>query len=1048
MSNIETHVRITATNETASALNSAVAGVQRAAGQIADAGNSAQRQMSAAVNGIGEQLGQVNGQIGRSFDEMGAQVRNGTQQIHNQLDSLHSAFDRIKTVMLGYLGLGLAQNLVQTADAMQTLDNQIRQVTASEENHLAVKRELLEVANRTTSDLEATGSLYVKTSRALKDYGYSQQEVLTFVEATNNAMTIGGVAAQQQADAILQLSQALGSGVLQGDEFKSIAEAAPILLDTIAEYMGKSRAEIKKLGSEGELTADVIFKAISGASQKFAEQAGKLPMTFGSALTVLQNNWKAFVDQMMNGSGIMSVLANAVKLIADNLKTLAQVVMTVAIGFLVQQMATLTLAVGAAGGAFQALWGVILANPIVAVAAALAGVLAATGELENAMDALGMVASDVLDLIATGYQGLADLVSAVFTDMTSAADASAAEQIGIFNGFFDDCGNGFYGLLEMAGKVFDGIAAFIVACCLKGANAFAGMWSSVSSGAVSAANYAIAQVERMINAAINGINKLIGLVNSIGGSVSPIGNVALGRVSGGGGGHESKSFGQIYGEVAAGQRAGGLQNYFAGLRGRGGDGARAGGGLGGGGRRIAPSGGAGGGGGGRKGGGKKGGSGRKGRGAGAGRAKSERDTRVQDWAAELDTQKLAYQEQQIAQGTHEKWQLSKELAFWQDKLKLVDAGSKAGVEIRKKVFALQNQIHDEYARSEQQQIAAREAAATHDVKMHEIHADRLLELGQINQMRRLEMEEEFEQQRYLIAQRAIAERIALASQDPQRDPDKLAQLHEQLLELERQFEQKKMLILGKKDKQEGEDEKKRRQENPTLMEMLEDGGKNVWQNAQEQMSQAFTAMLSRTQSFRDAVTGMFRQIGQTFIQELVTKPLMAQMARLAQETGIYQQLFGKMVSAQTDASDQIIGKKMAETTTVVGNNAVQAASGAAASQAGIPYVGPVLAVAAMGAMMAAVMGLLGGGGSKTTTTTTRIPSAAGGWDIPAGINPLTQLHEREMVLPAEHADTIRGLSGGGGGNETIVINATGGDFIHKRDLAKLLRQLNRDFKFS
>lgn len=1036
MSNIETHVRITATNETAPALNSAVAGVQRAAGQIADAGNGAQRQMADVMQGISEQLDKINNSINAGFDQMGNSVRNGAEQVKKELGNLEKSFATIRTMLIGFLSIETAKNLVQTADAMQTLDNQIRQVTTSEENHLAVKRELLEVANRTTSDLEATGSLYVKTSRALKDYGYSQQEVLTFVEATNNAMAIGGVAAQQQADAILQLSQALGSGVLQGDEFKSISEAAPILLDTIAEYMGKSRAEIKKLGSEGELTADVIFKAISGASQKFAEQAGKLPMTFGSALTVLQNNWKAFVDQMMNGSGIMSVLANAVKLIADNLKTLAQVVMTVAIGFLVQQMATLTLAVGAAGGAFQALWGIILANPIVAVAAALAGVLAATGELENAMDALGAVASDVLDLIATGYQGLADLVSAVYTDMTSAADASAAEQIGIFNGFFDDCGNGFYGLLEMAGKVFDRIAAFIVACCLKGANAFAGMWSSVSNGAVSAANYAIAQVERMINAAINGINQLISLVNSIGGSVSPIGNVALGRVSGSGGGHESKSWGQIRGEVAADQRANGLQNHFAGLRGRGGGGARAGGGLGGGGRRIAPSGGAGGGGGGRK-----------GRGVGAGRAKSERDTRVQDWAAELEAKKIAYQEQEYAQKTYQKWQLSDELAFWQDKLKLVDAGSKAGVEIRKKVFALKNQMHAEYARSEQQQIAAREADANHEVKMQEIHADRLLELGQINQMQRLDMEEEFEQQRYLIAQQAIAERIALASQDPQRDPDKLAQLHEQLLELERQFEQKKMLILGKKDKQEGEDEKKRRQENPTLMEMLEDGGKSVWEDAQEQMSQAFTAMLSRTQSFRDAVTGMFRQIGQTFIQELVTKPLMAEMMKHVKSTALYQMMFGQQVAMQTASSAAVVGAKASETTAVVTSNAVQAASGAAASQAGIPYVGPVLAVAAMGAMMAAVMGLLSGG-SKTTTTTTRIPSAAGGWDIPAGINPLTQLHEREMVLPAEHADTIRGLSGGGGGNETIVINATGGDFIHKRDLAKLLKQLNRNFQLS
>ncbi|STZ83013.1 Minor tail protein Gp26 [Bergeriella denitrificans] len=114
-----------------------------------------------------------------------------------------------------------------------------------------MQEKLLAIANRTGADIEATGNLYVKTSRALKEYGYTQQEILTFTEATNNAMTIGGVAAEQQASALLQLSQALGSGVLQGDEFKSIAESAPILLDTIAEYMGKKPRGNQKAGQRG-----------------------------------------------------------------------------------------------------------------------------------------------------------------------------------------------------------------------------------------------------------------------------------------------------------------------------------------------------------------------------------------------------------------------------------------------------------------------------------------------------------------------------------------------------------------------------------------------------------------------------------------------------------------------------------------------------------------------------------------------------------------------------------------------------------------------------
>ena len=246
-------------------------------------------------------------------------------------------------------------------------------------------------------------------------------------------------------------------------------------------------------------------------------------------------------------------------------------------------------------------------------------------------------------------------------------------------------------------------------------------------------------------------------------------------------------------------------------------------------------------------------------------------------------------------------------------------------------------------------------------------------------------------------------------------------------------------------------EQQRRKDAPSWVEMLQDGGKNVWEEAQQQMGQAFSAMLSRTQNFRQAMGGLFSAIRQTFVQEMVSKPLAALMGRFAQEGAMWLANGARQVAAQSATSAAVTGIKETETTKNVGMNAIQAAAEAFKAMAGIPYVGPILAVGAAAAAMAAVYGLLGGmggGGGGSTTTTTRIPSAAGGWDIPAGINPLTQLHENEMVLPAEHAQTIRDMAGQGGGGDTIVINTTGGDFIHKKDLAKLLKQLNRDFKIA
>ena len=284
----------------------------------------------------------------------------------------------------------------------------------------------------------------------------------------------------------------------------------------------------------------------------------------------------------------------------------------------------------------------------------------------------------------------------------------------------------------------------------------------------------------------------------------------------------------------------------------------------------------------------------------------------------------------------------------------------------------------------------------------------------------------------------------MAEQDPTYSAAAVEKLKQQVGELDRGHSLNQ-------EKNQGKREQQRRKDAPSLVEMLQDGGKNVWEEAQQQMGQAFSAMLSRAQNFRQAMGGLFSAIRQTFVQEMVSKPLAALMGRFAQEGAMWLANGARQVAAQSATSAAVTGIKETETTKNGGMNASQAAAEAFKAMAGIPYVGPILAVGAAAAAMAAVYGLLGGmggGGGGSTTTTTRIPSAAGGWDIPAGINPLTQLHENEMVLPAEHAQTIRDMAGQGGGGDTIVINTTGGDFIHKKDLAKLLKQLNRDFKIA
>lgn len=935
---------------------------------------------------------------------------------------------RLKGLFAGFALVSFAKGMAETADKMQVLDNQVRQTTAGEAEFAAVKGRLLQVANQTRADLSATTELYVKSSRALKDYGYSQEEVLKFTEATNNAMTIGGVAAEQQSAALLQLSQALGSGVLQGDEFKSIAEAAPILLDTIAEYMGKSRAEIKKLGSEGKLTADVIFQAISGSAEKFAEQAAKMPMTMGNALQIFRNNWQSLVGDMMNGTGIMSRVAAVIAFVANHLKELVGAAVLVGIAMLVQSFGGLTIAVGGLSGAVQGLWTLMAANPLVAATALVVGLLAATGNLGEAMDVLGSIASDVFDLIRTGYEGLGGLIEAVYNDITSAGSDSADGQTAAFGGFFSDTGEGFTGLLEKIGKVFDAFGAIIRAAVVWAIESFGDLWAAIQNGAAAAAKAAIGSIENLVNSAIFGINSVIELANKVPGisigTVKGVNLVEKGPVQNTP--KAGRSFDEIYAEEAARQQQGGLQQYFASKRQ---SGKSAGGGGGGGSsRRSVPSGGGGGGGRGRGGGG-SGGSGGK-------------NDQMQKWEAEIKAQKLAHEEMRVEGKTHTDWDLNRERAYWKEKLSLVDAGGKDGVKIREKIVSLEHSLAKQSTEAKLRQVEEWEKADKYRLDLEAEAADQALSAGRISQLERLDLEIEFENRRYQIAYDALQERIALAEQDPTYSAAAVEKLKQQVGELDRGHSLNQ-------EKNQGKREQQRRKDAPSLVEMLQDGGKNVWEEAQQQMGQAFSAMLSRAQNFRTAMNNFFKSMGQTFIQEMVTKPLAGMMQRMVQESAIYKMIFGTKEALETAAKAKTVANKAEETKSVVGSNATQAASGAASSQASIPYVGPILAVAAMAAMMAAVMGLMGGGGGGgSTTTTTRIPSAAGGWDIPAGINPLTQLHENEMVLPAEHAQTIRDMAGQGGGGDTIVINTTGGDFIHKKDLAKLLKQLNRDFKIA
>lgn len=143
----------------------------------------------------------------------------------------------------------------------------------------------------------------------------SNDELIAFTELVQKSFKVGGASQTEQSSAMLQLSQAMAAGKLQGDEFRSIMENAPMIAQAIANYTGKSKGELKELSSEGLITADIIKNAMFNASDEINAQFKQMPMTFADVWNKIKNGLlSAFTplsqafSNIINSESFMSVI--------------------------------------------------------------------------------------------------------------------------------------------------------------------------------------------------------------------------------------------------------------------------------------------------------------------------------------------------------------------------------------------------------------------------------------------------------------------------------------------------------------------------------------------------------------------------------------------------------------------------------------------------------------------------------------------------------------------------------------------------------------------
>lgn len=185
--------------------------------------------------------------------------------------------------------------------------------------------ELYAIAQRSGQEYVAIGDLFGRVARNQKELAISTEQSLQLTEIIGKAMTIGGGSSSAQQAALVQLAQAMGSGVLRGEELNSILEQSPRLALAVAKAFGVPVGKLKELGEKGKLTAKDLAKGLLAQAQEINAEFAKMPRTFGRGWTTIMNAYGRFINQLNRSTGAAERFNVIAGYIAENMREIVQV---------------------------------------------------------------------------------------------------------------------------------------------------------------------------------------------------------------------------------------------------------------------------------------------------------------------------------------------------------------------------------------------------------------------------------------------------------------------------------------------------------------------------------------------------------------------------------------------------------------------------------------------------------------------------------------------------------------------------------------------------
>ena len=295
-----------------------------------DAGNSFLDGLRSQADGIGKTASQL---AALRAEQLG--VADDARPLIEQLQAAEEAAGNAGNSVSGFsaalasvaFGGGIAA-VAQLSDQYGKYLAQLKLATTGQSEFTNAQNAVRSIATSAQSDLSATASLYASITKSTRDLGIAQSQVAGITESVSLALKVSGASTGEASSAILQLSQAFASGVLRGDEFNSVNEASPRLMQALADGIGVPVGALRAMAEQGQLTTAVLADALPRALGTLRNEARSVE-TIGGAVTVLKNNVMEMVGATAQSSGVVTVLSGSINLLADNLTLAAGAMGTV-----------------------------------------------------------------------------------------------------------------------------------------------------------------------------------------------------------------------------------------------------------------------------------------------------------------------------------------------------------------------------------------------------------------------------------------------------------------------------------------------------------------------------------------------------------------------------------------------------------------------------------------------------------------------------------------------------------------------------------------------